>query len=266
MSFPELGEEEMRRQEIVRRHAAHRVPHIASTTTGQKFTVFIVDDDAGVLKALARLIRAACYKVRTFSSALEYLENREADIPGCLVLDVRMPHLDGRQLQAALLREGDVRPIIFISGADDVPTAVAAIKAAAIDFLSKPITEQALLGAINIAVEQEAKSGQQRAQLAAINRKLARLSPREAEVLRYVIAGHCNKKISWHLGPTVKTIKVHRSRMMRKMEVRFVANLVQMTDLAGIEPYNDKNSKSPFSDGSVQPPQLVQRGPFTMLV
>jgi FixJ family two-component response regulator len=253
----------MRQREILRSHEAHRVPHVVSAKTRQKFTVFIVDDDAGVLKALARLIRAACYKVRTFSSALEYLENREADIPGCLVLDVRIPHLDGRQLQAALLREGDVRPIIFISGADDVPTAVAAIKAAAIDFLSKPITEQALLGAINIAVEQEAKSGQQRAQLAAINRKLARLSPREAEVLRYVIAGHCNKKISWHLGPTIKTIKVHRSRMMRKMEVRFVANLVQMTDLAGIEPYNDKNNKSSLSDGSVQPPQLVQRGRLT---
>ena len=128
-----------------------------------------------------------------------------------------MPHLDGRQLQAALLRESDARPIIFISGTDDVPTAVAALKAGAIDFLSKPITEQALLRAINIAVEQETKSGQQRAQLTATSRKLARLTPREAEVLRYVIAGHPNKKIAWHLGTTEKTIKVHRSRVMGKM-------------------------------------------------
>jgi FixJ family two-component response regulator len=249
MSFPELGEEEMRRQEIVRRHAAHRVPHIASTTTGQKFTVFIVDDDAGVLRALARLVRAAGYAVRTFSSALSYLENEEVDVSGCLVLDVRMPHLDGRQLQAALLRESDARPIIFISGTDDVPTAVAALKAGAIDFLSKPFTEQALLGAINIAVAQEAKSGQQRAQLAAISRKLARLTPREAEVLTYVIAGHPNKKIAWHLGTTEKTIKVHRSRMLRKMEVRFIANLIRLAELAGIEPYSDKNSKSSLSGG-----------------
>ena len=250
-------------REIVRSHKARRVRHIASATTGQKFTVFIVDDDVGVLRALARLVRAAGYAVRTFSSALGYLESDEVDVPGCLVLDVRMPHLDGRQLQAALLRESDARPIIFISGTDDVPTAVAALKAGAIDFLSKPITEQALLRAINIAVEQETKSGQQRAQLTATSRKLARLTPREAEVLRYVIAGHPNKKIAWHLGTTEKTIKVHRSRVMGKMEVRFVANLIQLAELAGIEPYNDKNSKSPLSDGAVQPPQLVQRGRLT---
>ena len=133
-------------REIVRSHKARRVRHIASATTGQKFTVFIVDDDAGVLRALARLVRAAGYAVRTFSSALGYLENEEVDVPGCLVLDVRMPHLDGRQLQAALLRESDARPIIFISGTDDVPTAVAALKAGAIDFLSKPFTEQTATG------------------------------------------------------------------------------------------------------------------------
>lgn len=237
----------MRRRVIVRSQNARRVPHIASATTRQKFTVFIVDDDAGVLRALARLVRAAGYAVRTFSSALGYLENEEVDVSGCLVLDVRMPHLDGRQLQAALLRESDARPIIFVSGTDDVPTAVAALKAGAIDFLSKPFTEQALLGAINIAVAQEAKSGQQRAQLAAISRKLARLTPREAEVLTYVIAGHPNKKIAWHLGTTEKTIKVHRSRMLRKMEVRFIANLIRLAELAGIEPYNDKNSKSLLS-------------------
>jgi FixJ family two-component response regulator len=239
----------MRRRKILRNHDARRVPHIASATTRQKFTVFIVDDDTGVLRALARLVRTAGYTVRTFSSALGYLENEEVDVSGCLVLDVRMPHLDGRQLQAALLRESDARPIIFISGTNDVPTAVAALKAGAIDFLSKPFTEQALLGAINIAVAQEAKSGQQRAQLAAISRKLARLTPREAEVLTYVISGHPNKKIAWHLGTTEKTIKVHRSRMLRKMEVRFIANLIRLAELAGIEPYSDKNSKSSLSGG-----------------
>jgi FixJ family two-component response regulator len=229
----------------------------------QNFTVFIVDDDAGVLRALACLVRAAGYRVRTFSSALGYLEDAEVDVPGCLVLDVRMPHLDGRQLQDALHRESDARPIIFISAADDVRTAVAALKAGAIDFLSKPITEQAMLGAINLAVDQEAKSGQQRAQLAAISNKLVRLTPRETEVLRYVVAGHPNKKIAWHLGTTEKTIKVHRSRMMGKMEVRSVADLVRLADLAGIEPHIGNNSKSSHGDGSAQPPQLVQGGRLT---
>ncbi len=120
-----------------------------------------------------------------------------------------------------------------------------------------------MLGAINLAVDQEAKSGQQRAQLAAISNKLVRLTPRETEVLRYVVAGHPNKKIAWHLGTTEKTIKVHRSRMMGKMEVRSVADLVRLADLAGIEPHIGNNSKSSHGDGSAQPPQLVQGGRLT---
>jgi FixJ family two-component response regulator len=215
---------------------------LSAKTTDQKFTVYIVDDDAGVLKALARLVMAAGYAVQTFSSALEYLENQEGDASGCLVLDVLMPHLDGRQLQDVLLRESAMRPIIFISGREDIPTAVAALKAGAIDFLIKPIFGQALLRAISIAVEQEQQLAQGRAELTPINRKLARLSPREAEVLTYVIAGHRNKIIAWHLGTREKTIKVHRSRMMRKMEVCHVANLVRLAELAGIKPLtiNDK--------------------------
>jgi FixJ family two-component response regulator len=244
----------MRRREIARRYITRHEPKVAPAPAPHKFTVFIVDDDAGVLRALARLVRVAGYAVRTFSSALGYLENKEPAVPGCLVLDVRMPHLDGQQLQAALLGERYTRPIIFISGIDDVPTAVAVLKAGAIDFLSKPVTEQALLGAINIAVEQEAKSGEKRA----IARRLSRLSPREAEVLTYVIAGHRNKKIAGRLGTTEKTIKVHRGRMMEKMDVRHVAELVRLAELGGIQP-NDNIRKSPLRVGSAQPRQSVQR-------
>ncbi len=248
----------MRRREIVRRYNTRHAPKVVSPPTRHKFTVFIVDDDASVLRALARLVRVAGYPVRTFSSALGYLENKESVVPGCLVLDVRMPHLDGEQLQAVLLGEGYTRPIIFISGVDDVPTAVAVLKAGAIDFLSKPVTERALFGAINIAAEQEAKLGEKRSQLVAISRRLSWLSPREAEVLTYVIAGHPNKKIAGQLGTTEKTIKVHRGRMMKKMDVRHVAELVRLAELAGIAP-NDKISKSPRRVGSAKPPQLVQR-------
>jgi FixJ family two-component response regulator len=143
-------------------HNARRATHLVDKTTDRKFTVFIVDDDLGVLRALARLVRVAGYAARTFSSAIEYLEKQEADIPGCLVLDFLMPDLDGRQLQAALFRENASRPIIFMSGTNDVPTAVATKKAGAIDFLIKPITHEVLLRAITAAVEQEAKSCQQR--------------------------------------------------------------------------------------------------------
>ena len=228
----------MRQRKPVRSADARPGSYNVSAPGCSEFTVFIVDDDAGVLRALARLVRAAGYTVRTFSSAPQYLAKQETNVSGCLVLDVLMPDLDGRQLQDPLLRECATRPIIFISGRDDVPTAVAALKAGAINFLIKPIKGCALLDAIKIAVEQETKIGQQRAQLAPISRKLARLSRREAEVLRYVIAGHRNKITAWHLGTVEKTIKVHRGRMMQKLEVRHVPDLVRLTELAGIEPYN----------------------------
>ena len=196
-----------------------------------------MDDDPGVLKSLARLVRTAGYAVRTFSSAIEYLKNQEPEIPGCLVLDFLMPRLDGHQLQAALLRKSDTRQIVFISGTSDVPAAVDAIKAGAVDFLIKPITSQALLKAITAAVAQEAKSAQRRAQLAEINIKLARLTQREAEVVSHVIAGRLNKRIAWDLGTTEKTIKVHRSRMMQKLGVCTSIELFRLTEFIGIEPY-----------------------------
>jgi len=224
-------------------HKAPRTPHHVATTTDRKFTIFIVDDDPGVLKSLARLVRTAGYAVRTFSSAIEYLKNQEPEIPGCLVVDFLMPRLDGHQLQAALLRKSDTRQIVFISGTSDVPAAVDAIKAGAVDFLIKPITSQALLKAITAAVAQEAKSAQRQAQLAEINIKLARLTQREAEVVSHVIAGRRNKRIAWDLGTVEKTIKVHRGRAMKKLGVHTVVDLVRLTENAGLKPYAEKNNK-----------------------
>ena len=211
-------------------------PHVMGATFDQKFTVFIVDNDPSVLKAVARLVRAAGYAAQTFSSALEFLAKYECDIPGCLVLDLQMPNIDGYKFQVALLREGIELPVIFTSGKSDVPTIVEVIKASAVDFISKPVRKRALLRAIGTAAQQELRLRQRRIQVAAVNNKLARLTPREAEVLRHVIAGRRNKSIADDLGVVEKTIKVHRSRMMEKMEAQSVVELARMTEKVSLQP------------------------------
>src|SRR5262245_5320348 len=198
------------------------------------FTVFIVDDDAGVLKALSRLLRARGYAVRTHSSPQEFLASHDPTVPGCAVLDVAMPGLDGLELQQALAAGGSQRPIIFITGKGDVPTSVRAMKAGAIDFLTKPVNDYDLLGTIARAEEQDSKSRQLHAELASIQTKIATLTPREREVLTHVVAGRLNKQIAGDLGTVEKTIKVHRGRMMEKLGVRTVADLVRLAGKAGI--------------------------------
>jgi len=213
------------------------VPHITARLTVERdFTVFIVDDDAGVLKSLARFVRAAGYTVRTFSSADELLALDCAEDAGCIVLDLLMPGIDGRELQAALCKGELERSIIFKSGTTDAPTIVDAMKAGAIDFLIKPVDGNALLAALAIAGERQTKLHQRQAELAEIKHKLAQLTPREAEVLRHVIAGRLNKQIAWALGTVEKTIKVHRGRIMEKMAVRSIAELVRLTEQIGITP------------------------------
>jgi len=209
---------------------------VANSKTEREFTVSIVDDDPGVLKSLARLVRAAGYAARTFSSAQQFLAQHDPAIPGCLVVDLLMPDVDGRQLQSVLRKDDIDRPIIFISGTTDAPTIVDAMKAGAIDFLIKPITGNALLAAIRIASERQAKAHQRQAELADIKHKLAQLTPREGEVLRHVISGRLNKQIAWDLGTVEKTIKVHRSRIMEKMGVRTIAELVRLTEQIGLAP------------------------------
>jgi FixJ family two-component response regulator len=198
------------------------------------FTVFLVDDDAGVLKALSRLVRARGYEVRPFTSSQEFLAHHDAAVPGCAVMDVAMPGLDGLALQQALSAEGTHRPVIFITGKGDIPTSVRAMKAGATDFLTKPVREDVLLEAIARARVEDARSRQAHAELAAIEARMATLTPREREVLVHVVAGRLNKQIAGDLGTVEKTIKVHRSRMMEKLGVRTVADLVRLAEKAGI--------------------------------
>jgi FixJ family two-component response regulator len=202
--------------------------------TREGTTVFIVDDDAGVLKALTRLVNANGYRTQPFVSPQEFLAHHDGTLPGCAVFDVSMPGLDGLALQEALGAPGAQRPVIFITGKGDVPTSVRAMKAGAIDFLTKPVSDKDLLSAIARAIEQDAEDRRTRVEVASIEAKLATLTPREREVLGHVVAGRLNKQIAGDLGTVEKTIKVHRGRMMEKMGVRTVADLVRMAEKAGI--------------------------------
>jgi len=197
-------------------------------------TVFIVDDDAGVLKALTRLVSANGYRTQSFTSPQEFLAHHDGALPGCAVFDVGMPGLDGLALQEALGAPDAQRPVIFITGKGDVPTSVRAMKAGAIDFLTKPVSDKDLMAAIARAVDRDGDTRQRRAELASIEARLAMLTPREREVLGYVVAGRLNKQIAGELGTVEKTIKVHRGRMMEKMGVRTVADLVRMAQKAGV--------------------------------
>jgi FixJ family two-component response regulator len=200
------------------------------------FTVFLVDDDAGVVKALSRLLRAKGYDVQPFTSSQAFLDDHDAAVPGCAVLDVGMPGVNGLDLQHALtLTVSQPRPIIFLTGKGDIPTSVRAMRAGAIDFLTKPVDGGALLAAIARAADQDAKSRHDHAALTAIQVRLLSLTPREREVLAHVVAGKLNKQIAADLGTVEKTVKVHRSRMMEKMGVRSVADLVRLAERAGID-------------------------------
>lgn len=201
------------------------------------FKVFIVDDDAGVLRALARLLRAADYDVETYESAQDFLMHHDIGIPGCVVSDVAMPVVDGLQLQVALSEGGTPRPIVFLSGRGDIPMTVRAMQAGAVDFLTKPVDDKDLLDAVVRAKALDEEIRDKTIHLAAIELRLAQLTPRERQVLTHVIAGRLNKQIAADLGTVEKTIKVHRGRMMQKLGVHSVADLVRMTQSAGITPY-----------------------------
>jgi FixJ family two-component response regulator len=200
------------------------------------FTVFIVDDDQAVLRAVARLLSAAGYRTRPFRSPREFLSMHDPAEPGCAVLDVAMPDVDGLELQQALFADGAERPIIFVTGKGDVPTSVRAMKAGAVDFLTKPVGGEALLAAVERARQLDSQARQARGEMESIEANLARLTPREREVFTHVVAGRLNKQIAGDLGTVEKTIKVHRGRMMSKLGVRTVQDLVRLAERAGIRP------------------------------
>ncbi len=208
-------------------------------TDPQEPAVFIVDDDQSVRSALARIVASAGHPVETFSSASGFLESDARHRPGCLVLDVRMPEVDGLELQAHLCAAGAAMPVIFMTGFADVPTTVKAMKAGAIDFLAKPVSDTALLTAVDSALIEEARLRTEREEAERLRGLYERLTPREKQVFHLVVAGRLNKQIAIELGISEKTVKVHRGRVMEKLGVRRVAQLVRMSarmNDPGLEP------------------------------
>ena len=199
-------------------------------------TVFVIDDDAGVRKALARLLRASGWEARAFASPREFLAEHDPAEPGCLVLDVALPQQNGLDFERELAASGAGRPVVFITGQGDVPTSVKAMKAGAVDFLTKPFGESELLAAVRIAMERDSAAREARAEQRKIADRLAKLTLRERQVLEHVVAGQLNKHIAASLGTVEKTVKVHRGRIMRKMGAASLVELVRMADLAGIRP------------------------------
>jgi FixJ family two-component response regulator len=199
-------------------------------------TVFVVDDDPAVLKAIARLLTASGRQVQAYASPLEFLERHDRSAPGCLVLDLAMPGRNGLELQRALAAEGDERAVVFITGQGDIPTSVEAMKAGAVDFLTKPFDAERLLAAVDAAIEKDALARRARSERRTIEQRLATLTLRERQVLEHVVAGRLNKHIAADLGTVEKTVKVHRGRLMRKMGAVSLIELVRMADLAGIRP------------------------------
>jgi FixJ family two-component response regulator len=196
--------------------------------------VFLVDDDPSVRKALTRLITFAGYNVESFSSANEFLNRKPSENSACLVLDVQMPGLDGIRLQEELVLAGYQIPIIFITGFGTVPMSVQAMKGGAVDFLTKPFTEDQLLSAINKAIKRDAKKRTEFSEVKEIKDRMDTLTRREFDVFRLVVQGLLNKQIGVELGISEKTVKVHRGRAMEKMHAGSLAELVLFAQKAGL--------------------------------
>jgi FixJ family two-component response regulator len=202
----------------------------------QEPTVFIVDDDASARRGLTRLIRAAGFRAESFGSAREFLASQGRDGPGCLVLDVKMPEMTGPELQVQLSKAEYCMPIIFLSAHGDVPTTATAMKKGAVDFLTKPVDREDLLGAIRDSLAKDAAARQRFAGLESVRQRIATLTPREHEVMTYVITGMLNKQIAVELAIAEDTVKIHRGRVMQKLSIVSVAELVRLCEMAGIPP------------------------------
>ena len=207
-----------------------------SPITDRATTVFIVDDDASVRKSLSRLLDSLGFATEAFASADEFLKRERYEGIGCIILDVRMPGLSGMDLQEELNRADYTLPIIFITGHGDIPMSVKAMKKGAVDFLPKPFDEKELRDALNRAIERDRAAKADRAATRGILEHIGQLTPREHEILQYLITGMLNKQIAFRLGIAEKTVKIHRARVFEKLGASSVAELVRMAEKAGIEP------------------------------
>jgi FixJ family two-component response regulator len=199
-------------------------------------TVFVVDDDASMRQALARLFHSVQLRVEVFASTPEFLQSARPDVPSCLVLDVRLPGPSGLDFQAGLMK-ADVRiPIVFITGHGDIPMSVRAMKAGAVDFLTKPFRDQDLLDAVAAAIQRDQKRRESEHALADLKTNFESLTPREREIMALVASGLMNKQVAAQIDLSEITVKVHRSHIMKKMGAKSLADLVRMAEALGVKP------------------------------
>jgi FixJ family two-component response regulator len=197
--------------------------------------VFVVDDDVATRESLKNLIRSVGLRAETFASAQDFLRSTRPDVPSCLVLDVRLPGLSGLDLQKRMAEVELAIPIVFISGHGDIPMSVRAMKAGAVEFLTKPFREQELLDAIQQALERDRNAREQRAEVADLRSRYRRLTPRERQVMALVVTGLLNKQVAGELGTSEASVKVHRQHVMEKMRAGSLAALVRMADRVGVD-------------------------------
>ena len=206
--------------------------------------VFVVDDDSSIREAIESLVKLAGLRVETFGTAQEFLRSKRPDLPGCVVLDVELPGLSGLDLQRELAAHGIKLPVIFITGYGDIPMSVRAMKAGAVEFLTKPFRDQDLLDAIQQALERDRVARQHSREIAELRERFDALTSREREVMSLVVAGWLNKQIGFELGISEITVKIHRGRVMNKMGAQSLAELVRMTERLEIPTAKDQFAKT----------------------
>jgi len=204
--------------------------------------VFVVDDDPSVRRAIKRLVESVGLRVELFGSVLEFTSTCHPDVASCLVLDIRLPGISGLDFQRELLKTHNEIPMIFITAHADIPMTVRAMKAGAVEFLTKPFRDQDLLDAIQVALERARATRKRQAEAAVLRERLESLTPREREVLPLVVSGLLNKQVAAELGTTEATVKVHRSQLMKKMGADSLPDLVRIAEKIGVRGSSDRSS------------------------